>query len=360
MRIPTLSTSLTGRDIVPEHEQDIFFTSLGLAVLDEIRVPGQEPLRNILGGSGTYATLGARLFLPGSLSPNLGWMIRVGNDFPIPVEEALWSWNPTLVIQKEPGSASTRGLLEYRDTTFGPKDFKYTTPVLGVQDSSLEGTALLRSKAYHYLASPQDIKTRIANLYAMRQKEAISDRPLIIWEPSPLFCNPNDLQECLEAASIVDVFSPNHIELARLFSVSLSAESVRRNMEDLAARVLERGVGPDSQGVVIIRAGEHGCYVSARGLSPKWLPPYYGPGSGELNVSKVVDPTGAGNTFLGAYAIGYVKTGNVIDAACYGSVGASFAIEQVGIPEIKGEHGREVWNGISVYSRLHEYMSRII
>ncbi|KAJ5147895.1 PfkB family kinase [Penicillium atrosanguineum] len=333
MRIPTLSTSLTGRDIVPEHEQDIFFTSLGLAVLDEIRVPGQEPLRNILGGSGTYATLGARLFLPGSLSPNLGWMIRVGNDFPIPVEEALWSWNPTLVIQKEPGSASTRGLLEYRDTTFG------RIPLFSLA---------------------QDIKTRIANLYAMRQKEAISDRPLIIWEPSPLFCNPNDLQECLEAASIVDVFSPNHIELARLFSVSLSAESVRRNMEDLAARVLERGVGPDSQGVVIIRAGEHGCYVSARGLSPKWLPPYYGPGSGELNVSKVVDPTGAGNTFLGAYAIGYVKTGNVIDAACYGSVGASFAIEQVGIPEIKGEHGREVWNGISVYSRLHEYMSRII
>lgn len=247
-------------------------------------------------------------------------------------------------------------------TDYLAKDFKYTTAVLGVQDSSLEGTALLRSKAYHYLASPQEINTRISNLYAMRQREASSDSPLIIWEPSPLFCVPDNLQDCLEAASLVDVFSPNHIELAKLFSVSMSAESIRESIENLAARVLERGVGPDRQGVVIIRAGEHGCHVSARGLSPKWFPPYYGPGSGEgeVNVSRVIDPTGAGNTFLGAYAIGYVKTGNVIDAACYGSVGASFAIEQVGIPKINGEHDAEVWNGVSVYSRLHEYMSRII
>lgn len=42
---------------MPEYDQDIFFTSLGLAVLDEIRVPGQEPLTNILGGSGSYGEL---------------------------------------------------------------------------------------------------------------------------------------------------------------------------------------------------------------------------------------------------------------------------------------------------------------
>jgi hypothetical protein len=30
------------------------FVSLGLTVLDEIRIPGQEPLRNVLGGSGVY------------------------------------------------------------------------------------------------------------------------------------------------------------------------------------------------------------------------------------------------------------------------------------------------------------------
>lgn len=35
-------------------EQDISFVSLGLVVLDEIRIPTREPLTYILGGSGSY------------------------------------------------------------------------------------------------------------------------------------------------------------------------------------------------------------------------------------------------------------------------------------------------------------------
>lgn len=33
---------------------DISFTSLGLVVLDEIRLPHKNPLTDILGGSGAY------------------------------------------------------------------------------------------------------------------------------------------------------------------------------------------------------------------------------------------------------------------------------------------------------------------
>lgn len=33
---------------------DISFTSFGLVVLDEIRIPNQKPLTNILGGSGAH------------------------------------------------------------------------------------------------------------------------------------------------------------------------------------------------------------------------------------------------------------------------------------------------------------------
>jgi sugar/nucleoside kinase (ribokinase family) len=244
--------------------------------------------------------------------------------------------------------------------TYSPaNDFKYTTPVLGVQDSSLQGTTLLNSKAYHYLASPQDIRTRVSNLLAMREKADIPERPLIIWEPSPLFCNPENLEELLEAASSVDVFSPNHIELARTFSLPLSPESTRQSIVNLAERVLERGVGPDRQGAVIIRAGEYGCYVAGHGCVPGWLPPYHEHECAG-RVSKVVDPTGAGNAFLGAYAIGYLKTRSVKKAACYGSVGASFAIEQVGMPEMRVENGEEVWNGQSSAWRLQEYMSRAL
>jgi hypothetical protein len=37
-----------------DEQPSISFTSLGLLVLDEIRLPRQEPLTDVLGGSGAY------------------------------------------------------------------------------------------------------------------------------------------------------------------------------------------------------------------------------------------------------------------------------------------------------------------
>lgn len=65
------------------------------------------------------ATLGARLFLPSPQSRSLAWPIHVGNDFPDHIADLLHSWDTTLVIAKESDQPSTRGLLEYQDTTFG-------------------------------------------------------------------------------------------------------------------------------------------------------------------------------------------------------------------------------------------------
>ncbi|KAI2732466.1 hypothetical protein CBS147332_1605 [Penicillium roqueforti] len=336
--------------------KDISFVSFGLVVLDEIRFANRKPLINVLGGSGAYATLGARLFLPSPLSRSLAWPIHIGNDFPDPIAELLHSWDTNLVIRKESDQPSTRGLLEYQDTTFGPKNFKYTTPVLTIQESKLPGTALLTSKIYHYLATPQDMRTRILNILALRKQAGIQHRPLIIWEPAPLSCKPENLQDCLAVVALVDVFSPNHLELAALF-VDTPATPDRTEIETLALKFLASGVGPEGKGTVIIRAGENGCFVRSGNLS-KWLPSFHIAGTGEEQAAKVVDPTGAGNAFLGGYSIGYLQTrGDIEQAACYGSVAASFALEQVGMPErIDGDE--ELWNGASVLDRLNEYRAR--
>ncbi|KAE8336707.1 hypothetical protein BDV24DRAFT_168009 [Aspergillus arachidicola] len=341
------------------NKHDISFTSLGLVVLDEIRLPHKNPLTDILGGSGAYATLGARLFLPHPRSHSLGWMIHVGNDFPKPIEDRLQSWDVTLVIERESDEPSTRGLLEYKDTTFGPKEFKYTTPILAIQDSSMKNTPLLTSRAYHYLETPQNIMSRLSSLLALRQKAGASERPLIIWEPAPFSCTADNLQSCLDAAYMVDVFSPNHLELAALFGQSRPVVADKHKIESQALRFLDSGVGPDGKGTVIVRAGEYGCFIIARDMSPIWLPPFYRYGPGDKPDAKVVDPTGAGNTFLGAFAAGYLQTGSIVEAACYGSVGASFALEQVGMPERSSDRERELWNGTNVLSRLHEYRKTI-
>ena len=201
------------------------------------------------------------------------------------------------------------------------------------------------------------MKTHVLNILAFREEEGILDRPLIIWEPAPLSCKPENLEACLKTAALVDVFSPNHLELAAFFGQSPVA-SDRSEIERLGEKLLASGIGPEGKGVVVTRAGENGCFVQSRTTS-QWLSPFYKADIGEQQAAKVVDPTGAGNAFLGGYAIGYLQSkGNILEAACYGSVAASFALEQVGMPEKSNGGDEELWNGESVIRRLHEYRTR--
>ncbi|KAL4791473.1 Ribokinase-like protein [Aspergillus venezuelensis] len=337
----------------------ISFVSLGLVVLDEIRFPNKAPLRDVVGGSGAYATLGARLFLPGQLRSSLGLVLRTGNDFPSKIRDSLESWDPTLVVEKDADKPSTRGLLEYKDTTFGPKTFKYTTTPLQVPIGSLRGASLLVSESFHFLERPDTTGNRVSELLSLRKLGGVTKRPIIIWEPSPLACNAENLQACIDAARVVDVISPNHIELAVLFGEPTLYPFDRTKIESLAQRVVDSGVGPEGKGTVVIRAGENGCLVAARDNPFIWLPPFYELGATGERDAKVVDPTGAGNAFLGAFGVGYVRTRDAIEAACYGAVAASFALEQVGMPGKSVNASEELWNGESVLSRLRQYRRRI-
>lgn len=141
--------------------------------------------------------------------------------------------------------------------------------------------------------------SRVSSLIALRQNAGESERPFIIWEPAPFSCTADNLQSCLDAACMVDVFSPNHLELAALFGQSRPVVADIHKIESQALRFLDSGVGPNGKGTVIVRAGEHGCFIIARDISPIWLPPFYRYGLGDKPDAKVVDPTGAGNTSLG-------------------------------------------------------------
>jgi sugar/nucleoside kinase (ribokinase family) len=75
----------------------------------------------------------------------------------------------------------------------------------------------------------------------------------------------------------------------------------------------------------------------------------------------VVDPTGGGNGFLGGLAVGLVRTDfDVVEAARWGSVAASFTIEQVGMPQLTAstDDTTELWNGVSVQERLRDFQQR--
>jgi sugar/nucleoside kinase (ribokinase family) len=111
--------------------------------------------------------------------------------------------------------------------------------------------------------------------------------------------------------SAADIFSPNLIEAHSLAGDGAPDELIKR-LHNAGARV------------VALRMGAHGSLVSA-GASLVHVPAL---------PAAVVDPTGAGNAYCGGFLAGYLQTGDVLTAARYGTVAASFLVEQAGLPPI--------------------------
>lgn len=226
------------------------------------------------------------------------------------------------------------------------------------------GTPLLWSKSFHLICSPLRCIDLVENILTLRNQSTggrLSPRPLFIWEPVPDLCTSPELSNCVKALKCVDVVSPNHSELGGFFGENTNGvEHVEyRLIERLCDRWLDSGIGVDGQGGIVVRAGKDGCFVARNGTR-KWLPAYH------QSDSSVIDPTGGGNTFLGGLAMGLVRgdetpgVQNLEEAAAWGSVSASFAIEQIGMPVLSHTAAaEETWNGVRVEDRLSDFKRRL-
>jgi len=118
----------------------------------------------------------------------------------------------------------------------------------------------------------------------------------------------------------------------------------RHDLRVAAATILK--MGPR---YVVIKKGEHGAMLFCRdGI---FIIPAY-------PVIKVVDPTGAGDSFAGAF-IGrlaesaILKEKNIIESILFGSVVASFVVESFGVNALKSLNRRKI------VSRLNEFKKMI-
>jgi sugar/nucleoside kinase (ribokinase family) len=176
---------------------------------------------------------------------------------------------------------------------------------------------------------------------------------MFIWEPVPDMCSPADWSNCIEALKVVDVVSPHVSEagefLGRRIEEDQPFELLKTEVEQIAQDYLYHQT--DKNGGAVFRCGKHGCLVATTSIM-KWLPAYHQTGK------KVVDPTGCGNAFCGGFCAGWIESGgNMITAATYGNIAASFVIEQFGLPQLEYDEGIEKWNGDSVEYRRRTYRS---
>lgn len=219
----------------------------------------------------------------------------------------------------------------------------------------LSGASLLDAQTMHFFDSPSDLVRQIRRIKTLKANYPVQGE-LVIWEPAPSYCTPGHLDSVFEAVKLVDFFSPNHIELMGLFGQAQRTKLEKHRLEAVALQFMEKGIGHRKGGSIIVRGGEHGCMICRPRKMPIWIPPFYDAGTYGADRDTVVDTTGAGNAFLGAFAVGFHKELDIIKAAQWGTVAASFALEQTGLPKLTTDsNGRELWNGTCFADRLQAY-----
>jgi hypothetical protein len=71
--------------------------------------PPKPPMKDIVGGAGSYSALGARIFSPRPLSRKVAWIVDCGSDFPPDLRNFIAHWDSGALVRETPDRLTTRG-----------------------------------------------------------------------------------------------------------------------------------------------------------------------------------------------------------------------------------------------------------
>ena len=276
----------------------------GTVAFDEIETPHGSSGK-IIGGAGTYIGIASSL-----LTNNLAIVSIIGEDFP----------------EKEIKFLNERGInTDMIEKVTGGKTFywkgKYHENMIN-RDTII--TELNVLEKFNPVLNPEFSSSEIVllgNLHPAIQNAVInqSTNPnrFIIMDTMNFWMD-NTLDELLSVIKKVNLVIINDEEAQQLTG--------EKNIFNAGEKILK--MGPEK---VIIKKGEHGSiYLDAQN---KYMLPAF-------PVEKLVDPTGAGDSFAGGIA-GFLATVNKIgireikEAMLYGTLTASFCVEDFGIEGLR-------------------------
>ena len=273
---------------------------IGAVAFDDIRTPHGEA-KNTLGGAATYSALTASWFAPVRL------VAAVGEDFG---DEQLRVFHDrgvdTAGLVRAPGK-TFRWSGEYVGDMSEAQTLETQLNVLEQFFPKLPGSYL--DSEYLFLGNIDPV----LQLHVRRQLPLAHLAAL----DSMNFWIRGRLQELKQALAEVDILVINETEARMLSGIS--------NLKKAAEAI--RKMGPPT---LVIKRGEHGVMLFSNSgiFSAPAFP-----------LDQVHDPTGAGDSFAGGL-MGYLaKVGEFSDvqlrrAVIYGSVMASFAVEEFGLARL--------------------------
>lgn len=243
---------------------------------------------------------------------------------------------------------TTRALNRY---TGEKRDFEYLTERTRLEPCDFP-PAMRSSTWIHYCCSPTRAKVIAAQL-APPLNPTPEWRPSRCFEPIPDRCVPAELDALREVLPDLAVFSPNHEEAWAFYGVGIEevARRGKSGVEEVARKLRAEG----ARGHLVIRSGAWGAWCADKDGSEGWVDAYH------TGAGRVVDVTGAGNSFLGGLMAGLELYPNDLITACQcAAISASYIIEQFGLPSltVDSSTGSELWNDSAPAARLREMKAR--
>lgn len=294
--------------------------TIGHFALDLILLPGSPKPRKTLGGPPTYTSLAAK-----KMGASVSVISKVGGDFPEKYVKWLRDQGVDLSgLKISENFQTTSFMLKYYPG--GERDLilRSRAPPISVEDLSPS----MKARAIHLSPIVNEIS---ANLIEM----ASSMTPIISLDPQGLLRRFNNDGK-MSLQKIDDLSFLKYINIFKSSEKEIKALTGRESVTEAIDKVKSYGIE-----VAIATMGEKGSLLSFSNKFYK-VPP------AESKI--ILDPTGAGDVFIGAFITEYLRNADPLWCTCVGAAAASFVIEKIGPEGFRGN--REIYRrAVPIYEK---------
>ena len=303
-------------------DQSFDVAVVGHFAIDTIRLPSRPKPFVVLGGSVTYVS-----FVTKRLEGTVSIVSKVGADFP---EAYMW-------LLKEEG-IDVSGVVKLKREGTTRFDLKYS------KDLS-ERTLKLESKAAPITVSnlPKSLQAKAVHIAPIADevsyevvKQLKRNAEVVSLDPQGLLRRFDKKTGKVSSRATIDkrLFS-----LINVYKSSLKEITALTGKSDINAAI--NAIHDFGVKTVIVTLGAQGAVLSVEKTVYN-IPP--------CSSRVYVDPTGAGDTFIGGFLTEYIRQKDAFWCACVGSAAASLVIEGMG-PTFFGEKEEIYQRARSVYEK---------
>jgi len=298
--------------------------TVGTVAFDDITTPFGRA-EKVVGGACTYISWAGSYFIN-----DINLVSIVGDDFPQDELDALKSRGVNLEgLEIVEGKKSFFWAGKYHDNMNKRDTLVTDLNVLADFDPVLPDS---------YKDSEYIMLGNLTPEIQLKVLDQMNSKPKLVVLDTMNFWMDVAMDTLKEAIKRVDVITINDEE-ARQLSGEYSLVNAAKKIHEMGPKYL------------VVKKGEHGALLFGEGQV------FAAPA---LPLAKVIDPTGAGDTFAGGFISHIAKTGdtsfeNMKSAVVYGSVMASFCVEEFSIEKLKNLSQEDIASRVELFKQMTHF-----